>query len=67
MIPTGYCWEVSIEHVERVKWYAPHIRHVGSRCKMQTDPKIVNGLVFEIENWLMHTINVSIIKNINMP
>ncbi|KAH1116205.1 hypothetical protein GYH30_045903 [Glycine max] len=63
----GYCWEVSIEHVERVKWYAPHIRHVGSRCKMQTDPKIVNGLVFEIENWLMHTINVSIIKNINMP
>ncbi|KAA8520066.1 hypothetical protein F0562_014322 [Nyssa sinensis] len=24
----GYCWEVSVEHVERVKWYAPHIRHL---------------------------------------
>ncbi|KAG2688300.1 hypothetical protein I3760_09G088800 [Carya illinoinensis] len=24
----GYLWEVSIEHVERVKWYAPHIRHL---------------------------------------
>ncbi|KAK7264475.1 hypothetical protein RJT34_32084 [Clitoria ternatea] len=41
----GYCWEVSIEHVERVKWYAPHIRHVVAdvRCR-QTDPKIVNEL-----------------------
>ncbi|KAK4284380.1 hypothetical protein QN277_001222 [Acacia crassicarpa] len=31
----GYCWEVSIEHVERVKWYAPHIRHlvVDVRCR----------------------------------
>ncbi|XP_061345502.1 tRNA wybutosine-synthesizing protein 2/3/4 isoform X2 [Gastrolobium bilobum] len=31
----GYCWEVSIEHVERVKWYAPHIRHVVAdvRCR----------------------------------
>lgn len=31
----GYCWEVTIEHVERVKWYAPHIRHVVAdvRCK----------------------------------
>jgi len=33
--PTGYCWEISIEHVERVKWYAPHIRHVvvDVRCR----------------------------------
>ncbi|KAG5011256.1 hypothetical protein JHK87_019771 [Glycine soja] len=31
----GYTWEVSIEHVERVKWYAPHIRHVVAdvRCR----------------------------------
>ncbi|XP_058753871.1 tRNA wybutosine-synthesizing protein 2/3/4 isoform X1 [Vicia villosa] len=31
----GYYWEVSIEHVERVKWYAPHIRHVVAdvRCR----------------------------------
>ncbi|KAL0398766.1 UNVERIFIED_CONTAM: tRNA wybutosine-synthesizing protein 2/3/4 [Sesamum radiatum] len=34
----GRSWEVSIDHVERVKWYAPHIRHlvVDMRCK-QTD------------------------------
>lgn len=24
----GYFWEVSVVHVERVKWYAPHIRHL---------------------------------------
>ncbi|PSS24836.1 TRNA wybutosine-synthesizing protein [Actinidia chinensis var. chinensis] len=31
----GYSWDISIEHVERVKWYAPHIRHlvVDVRCK----------------------------------
>ncbi|KAJ9566092.1 hypothetical protein OSB04_002058 [Centaurea solstitialis] len=31
----GYDWDVSIEHVERVKWYAPHVRHlvVDVRCK----------------------------------
>ncbi|XP_015574248.1 tRNA wybutosine-synthesizing protein 2/3/4 isoform X1 [Ricinus communis] len=31
----GHCWEVSIEHVERVKWYAPHIRHLVAdvRCR----------------------------------
>lgn len=31
----GYNWDVSVEHVERVKWYAPHIRHlvVDIRCK----------------------------------
>lgn len=31
----GSLWEISIEHVERVKWYAPHIRHivVDIRCK----------------------------------
>ena len=32
----GYSWDISIEHVERVKWYAPHIRHlvVDVRCKL---------------------------------
>ncbi|XP_050211218.1 tRNA wybutosine-synthesizing protein 2/3/4 isoform X2 [Mercurialis annua] len=31
----GHCWEVSIEHVERVKWYGPHIRHLVAdvRCR----------------------------------
>ncbi|XP_022926928.1 tRNA wybutosine-synthesizing protein 2/3/4 [Cucurbita moschata] len=31
----GHCWDVSVEHTERVKWYAPHIRHlvVDVRCK----------------------------------
>ncbi|XP_052201348.1 tRNA wybutosine-synthesizing protein 2/3/4 isoform X2 [Diospyros lotus] len=31
----GHSWEISIEHVERVKWYAPHIRHLvlDVRCK----------------------------------
>uniref|UniRef100_A0A2P2KSD6 tRNA wybutosine-synthesizing protein 2/3/4 n=1 Tax=Rhizophora mucronata TaxID=61149 RepID=A0A2P2KSD6_RHIMU len=31
----GYCWEVSLEHVQRVKWYAPHVRHLVAdvRCK----------------------------------
>ncbi|KAL6200966.1 hypothetical protein ACLB2K_024681 [Fragaria x ananassa] len=31
----GHFWEVSIEHLERVKWYAPHIRHVvvDVRCR----------------------------------
>lgn len=31
----AYLWEITVEHVERVKWYAPHIRHivVDIRCK----------------------------------
>ncbi|WCJ20164.1 tRNA wybutosine-synthesizing protein 2/3/4 [Euphorbia peplus] len=31
----GRSWEVSVEHVERVKWYAPHIRHLVAdvRCR----------------------------------
>ncbi|KAL5775354.1 hypothetical protein ACOSP7_012911 [Xanthoceras sorbifolium] len=31
----GHCWEVTVEHVERVKWYAPHIRHLVAdvRCR----------------------------------
>lgn len=30
----GYIWNVTIEHLERVKWYAPHIRHLVAdvRC-----------------------------------
>ncbi|KAL9236617.1 hypothetical protein vseg_011262 [Gypsophila vaccaria] len=30
----GHCWNVSLVHLERVKWYAPHIRHVVAdiRC-----------------------------------
>ncbi|GER44932.1 tRNA wybutosine-synthesizing protein 2/3/4 [Striga asiatica] len=33
----GHCWEVSVDHLERVKWYAPHIRHVvlDVRCKLK--------------------------------
>ncbi|KAK6123931.1 hypothetical protein DH2020_042328 [Rehmannia glutinosa] len=29
-------WEVSVDHIERVKWYAPHIRHlvIDVRCKL---------------------------------
>ncbi|KAF7811166.1 tRNA wybutosine-synthesizing protein 2/3/4 [Senna tora] len=32
----GYCWDVTIEHVERVKWYAPHVRHLVAdvRCRL---------------------------------
>ncbi|KDP20748.1 hypothetical protein JCGZ_21219 [Jatropha curcas] len=31
----GHNWEVTIEHLERVKWYAPHIRHLVAdvRCR----------------------------------
>ncbi|XP_038981938.1 tRNA wybutosine-synthesizing protein 2/3/4 isoform X2 [Phoenix dactylifera] len=31
----GLHWAVSVEHVERVKWYGPHIRHLVAdvRCK----------------------------------
>lgn len=25
---SGHYWEVSVVHIERVKWYAPHIRHL---------------------------------------
>ncbi|PHT48934.1 tRNA wybutosine-synthesizing protein 2/3/4 [Capsicum baccatum] len=32
----GHDWDVTVEHIERVKWYAPHIRHLVAdvRCKM---------------------------------
>ncbi|KAI3456455.1 hypothetical protein Pfo_013118 [Paulownia fortunei] len=32
----GHFWEVSVDHIERVKWYAPHIRHlvIDVRCKL---------------------------------
>ncbi|XP_021719707.1 tRNA wybutosine-synthesizing protein 2/3/4-like [Chenopodium quinoa] len=31
----GRCWNVSVVHLERVKWYAPHIRHLVAdvRCE----------------------------------
>nr|XP_043622298.1 tRNA wybutosine-synthesizing protein 2/3/4 [Erigeron canadensis] len=31
----GNSWDITVEHVERVKWYAPHIRHlvVDIKCK----------------------------------
>ncbi|KAL5972635.1 hypothetical protein ACLOJK_039440 [Asimina triloba] len=34
----GYSWDVSIQHLERVKWYGPHIRHLVAdvRCKQMT-------------------------------
>ncbi|XP_073302824.1 tRNA wybutosine-synthesizing protein 2/3/4 [Primulina huaijiensis] len=33
----GLCWEVSVDHLEKVKWYAPHIRHlvVDVRCRLR--------------------------------
>ncbi|WOK91854.1 tRNA wybutosine-synthesizing protein 2/3/4 [Canna indica] len=36
----GLLWDVSIQHLERVKWYGPHIRHLVAdvRCKqLQTE------------------------------
>ncbi|XP_051125292.1 tRNA wybutosine-synthesizing protein 2/3/4 isoform X2 [Andrographis paniculata] len=32
----GRNWKVSVEHVERVKWYAPHIRHLVADVKCCT-------------------------------
>jgi tRNA wybutosine-synthesizing protein 3 len=31
----GLSWNVTVEHVERVKWYGPHIRHlvVDVKCR----------------------------------
>lgn len=31
----GLAWDVSLQHLERVKWYGPHIRHLVAdvRCK----------------------------------
>ncbi|KAG4146669.1 hypothetical protein ERO13_D05G173300v2 [Gossypium hirsutum] len=29
----GHRWEVTIDHVEKVKWYAPHIRHLVADVK----------------------------------
>ena len=36
----GRHWEISVDHVERVKWYAPHIRHVvlDVRCSATSAP-----------------------------
>lgn len=33
----GLQWDVSIQHLERVKWYGPHIRHLVAdvRCKQE--------------------------------
>ncbi|GAV85023.1 Met_10 domain-containing protein/TYW3 domain-containing protein/Kelch_2 domain-containing protein/Kelch_4 domain-containing protein/Kelch_6 domain-containing protein [Cephalotus follicularis] len=31
----GRCWVVSVEHVERVKWYAPHICHLVADVRCQ--------------------------------
>lgn len=32
---SGLSWNVTVEHVERVKWYGPHIRHlvVDVKCR----------------------------------
>ncbi|KAL8151209.1 hypothetical protein V2J09_021017 [Rumex salicifolius] len=42
----GHHWDISLQHLERVKWYAPHIRHVvvDVRCsrlerERETSPK----------------------------
>ncbi|CAO2842541.1 unnamed protein product [Amaranthus hypochondriacus] len=31
----GRCWNVSLVHLERVKWYAPHIRHLVADIKCE--------------------------------
>lgn len=32
---SGLCWDVSIQHVERVKWYGPRIRHLVADIRCQ--------------------------------
>ncbi|KAG8080376.1 hypothetical protein GUJ93_ZPchr0007g3241 [Zizania palustris] len=32
----GLSWNVSVEHVERVKWYGPHVRHLVVDVKCRT-------------------------------
>ena len=36
----GRHWEIALHHLERVKWYAPHIRHVvlDIRCRATSAP-----------------------------
>lgn len=36
----GRHWDITLEHMERVKWYAPHIRHVvlDIRCSAISAP-----------------------------
>ena len=36
----GRQWDITLEHLERVKWYAPHIRHVvlDVRCSATPAP-----------------------------
>lgn len=29
----GRSWEVTVEHIEKVKWYAPRIRHLVADVK----------------------------------
>lgn len=31
----GLCWDLSIQHVARVKWYGPHIRHLVADIRCQ--------------------------------
>lgn len=38
-----------------------------SGCKMQTDLKIVNELVFEVKHCSLNEIRVNVIRNIKMP
>ncbi|KAF7008271.1 hypothetical protein CFC21_023064 [Triticum aestivum] len=33
----GLSWKVSLEHVEQVKWYGPHIRHVVADVRCGSD------------------------------
>jgi hypothetical protein len=42
---SGLSWKVSLEHVERVKWYGPHIRHVvvDVRCRPNWQSKKKNS------------------------
>ncbi|XP_020273549.1 tRNA wybutosine-synthesizing protein 2/3/4 isoform X2 [Asparagus officinalis] len=31
----GLCWDVSVQHLERVKWYGPHVRHIVADVRCQ--------------------------------
>ena len=36
----GRHWEITLDHIQRIKWYAPHIRHVvlDIRCSATSAP-----------------------------
>ena len=50
-----------MEHVERVKWYAPHVFHVVADVRCKTDPKIVNRPAIEVKiGFFMQSMGIAI-------